>query len=251
MKVFGMLLLALVVAAPVHAQEQQGRTRVVVRAVARDAKIIYDNVGGARITITDAAGRVLAEGEQRGGSGDTNLIMNRAPRAEGVYATEGAAAFVAELDLQAPTVVTITAEGPLQPAHAAMKSSKTMLLLPGEHVEGDGVLIELHGFIVTVTGPETLAANTPAAVTATVAMMCGCTVTAGGLWDANGIEVNAVVRRNGDVVATTRLSYAGQPNTFTGELAALPAGDYELEVTAAQAGMANFGRHVRALKVGG
>jgi hypothetical protein len=44
-------------------------TKVLVRAVSRDAKIIGDGVGGARITIRHAtSGEVLAQGIQRGPS---------------------------------------------------------------------------------------------------------------------------------------------------------------------------------------
>ena len=59
------LLLLPLSAAPLAAQEQEVPTRVMVRAVARDAKIIGSGVGGALIRIVNAAtGEVLAEGKQ-------------------------------------------------------------------------------------------------------------------------------------------------------------------------------------------
>lgn len=130
-------------------------TRVLVRAVSNDAKIISDGVGGARITIRDAAsGKVLAQGIQHGGSGDTRLIM-REPRARGstVYDTPGAAQFLATLSLERPTEVEITAEGPLDPPHATQRASKTLLLVPGQDVLGEGILLEIHGFIVEMLAP--------------------------------------------------------------------------------------------------
>ncbi len=130
-------------------------TKVMVRAVSRDAKVIQDPVGGARITIREVAtGNVLAQGVQRGRSGNTELIMVQ-PRARGatVYDTPGTAGFLATLMLDRPTVVEITAEGPLGNPQATQRASKTLLLVPGQHVLGEGVLLEIHGFIVDLLAP--------------------------------------------------------------------------------------------------
>lgn len=130
-------------------------TKVVVRAVSRDAKVIGTNVGGARITIRDAStGMVLAEGVQKGGTGDTELIMIR-PRARGstVYNTPNAASFLATVMLERPTVVEVTAEGPLGTPQSTQRASKTLLLVPGQDVLGEGVLLEIHGFTVALLTP--------------------------------------------------------------------------------------------------
>jgi hypothetical protein len=130
-------------------------TKVMVRAVSRDAKVIQDPVGGARITIRDVAtGNVLAQGVQQGRSGNTELIMVK-PRARGatVFDTPGTAGFLATLMLERPTVVEITAEGPLGNPQATQRASKTLLLVPGQHVLGEGVLLEIHGFIVDLLAP--------------------------------------------------------------------------------------------------
>ncbi len=130
-------------------------TKVMVRAVSRDAKVIQDPVGGARITIREVAtGTVLAQGVQKGRSGNTELIMVK-PRARGatVYDTPGTAGFLATLQLARPTVVEITAEGPLGNPQATQRASKTLLLVPGQHLLGEGVLLEIHGFIVALLAP--------------------------------------------------------------------------------------------------
>lgn len=131
-------------------------TRVQVRVVSRDAKLIGDGVGGARVTIRDAqTGVLLKEGIQTGGSGDSERLM-RTPRARGaaLYDTPGAAGFLATLLLERPTVVEITGEGPLGVAQATLKASKTLLLVPGQDVLGDGVVLEIHGFAVEITSPS-------------------------------------------------------------------------------------------------
>lgn len=48
--------------------------------------------------------------------------------------------------------------------------------------------------------------------------------------------------RNGKLAAETKLRYAGETSTYEGSFAALAAGEYELEVLAADAKTANAGR---------
>lgn len=246
----GMLLLQLSVSAQSVAPPPVV-TRVTVHAVARDAKLLHDSVGGARITITDAqSGRILAEGVQRGNSGDTQrLMVTGRVRGASLYDTEGAAKFVAEVLIAAPTLVHITAEGPLTPAHAAMRASKTILLMPGQHIEGDGVVLELHGFIINANLPVAIEPGTPLRIAANIEMLCGCPISPGGMWDANTVTAMASVFDNSRLVSQARLTYAGRSSTFSGEVSGLPAGEYTVEITAASAETANFGIHRRALTV--
>lgn len=228
-------------------------TRIMIRAISRDAKIIGSGVGGVLIRVEDAStGAVLARGRQEGGTGNTELIMST-PHARGmsVYETEGAAGFLAELSISEPTVVNISALGPLDYPQASHSASKQLLILPGKHVEGDGVILELHGFIVEVLEPEpNSAVDGELLVTARVRMMCGCPITPGGLWDANTKEIVARLKSDGEPVAEVPLRYAGQPSTFSGTLA-VPGGarrdGLELEVLAADPAEQNFGRQVISL----
>jgi len=224
-------------------------TRVMVRVVSRDAKVIGSGVGGALVRVLDAgSGEVLAQGTQGGGTGDTRLIMAAAhSRGVSIYDTEGTAGFLAELELTRPTVVNIEALGPLgfpQATHSAMKQ---MLLLPGKHVEGDGVVLELHGFIVEILSPEPL---TPVEesfrLTARVRMMCGCPIAPGGIWDADNMEFVARLKADGAVVSTAPLRYAGEASMFTGSVS-VPGGardhDLTVEVLVSDPSSQNFGRH--------
>ncbi len=134
------------------------KTFVTVRAVSCDAKVIGSLVGGCRITLRNRlSGEVLARGLHLGGSGDTKTIMKQ-PHIRGavVYGTEGTADYTAELALTEPSLVEITAEGPLAFPQAVQRASKTTWLLPGEHVAGEGILLELHGFIVDIMIPESV-----------------------------------------------------------------------------------------------
>jgi hypothetical protein len=150
-------------------------TKVMVRVLAHDAKLIGSRAGGAAIVIRDVTtGAVLAEGVTEGSTGSTDRIMVQ-PRERGatVYDTPRAAGFLATLALEHPTVVDIVAEGPLGTPQSTQRASKRMLLLPGEHVLGNGVVLEIHGFTVTILAPDssaTLRSDTDLAVRAKVGM---------------------------------------------------------------------------------
>ncbi len=135
---------------------ESGRKMVLtVRVVSCDAKVIGSLVGGCRVTVRHAiSGDVLARGLHRGGSGDTDRIMNQ-PHVRGdlVYGTEGTASCRFEFPLDQPIPVEVIAEGPLAFPQALQRASTTTWLIPGEHVEGEGLLLQLQGFIVEVMKP--------------------------------------------------------------------------------------------------
>jgi hypothetical protein len=244
----------LIFVSPLFAQTGGKETKVMIRAIARDAKVIGTHVGGARITVRDVAtGEILAQGMQQGGTGDTDVIMKK-PHTRGmaVYNSTDASGYLAVLHLVKPTVVEISAEGPLGNAQATQRSSKTMLLVPGEDVLGEGVLLEIHGFIVTPLTPladAKLKAGSPFEVRATVTMACGCPTEPDGLWDANKIRIVARLLRNGKVESEIPMTYAGVQNTFHTDVPVTASGPLELQVLALDPGSANFGMTKEAIAV--
>ena len=236
----------LILVSPLSAQTGGKETKVMIRAIARDAKVIGTHVGGAKITVRDvASGEILAQGVQQGGTGDTNTIM-KTPRTRGmaVYSTGDASGFLAVLHLEKPTVVEISAEGPLGNAQATQRSSKTLLLVPGEDVLGEGILLEIHGFIITPLAPladAKVKVGSPFEVRATVTMACGCPTEPDGLWDANKIRVVARLLRDGKVESEIPMTYAGVQNTFHTDVPVTAAGSMELQVLAMDPASANFG----------
>jgi hypothetical protein len=144
-----LMAVALIAAYPLFAVP----TTVTVRAVSRDAKAIGTMVGGAHISIRNAAtGALLAEGVQLGETGDTKKIMVEPHERFGTrFGTEGTASFVATIDIDTPTLIEVTAEGPLKYRHAMQKASKTLMVVPGQHIVGEGLLLEIHGFVIDFT----------------------------------------------------------------------------------------------------
>jgi hypothetical protein len=131
-------------------------TKIIVRVVAKDSKVIGSGVGGAFVRIRNLeTGEILAQGKQEGGTGDTESIMVR-PRKRGevIYGTSGSASFQAEIPLDRPTQIEIYTEAPLAYPQSIQKGSKTLTLIPGKHILGEGVIIELDGLIVHILNPS-------------------------------------------------------------------------------------------------
>jgi hypothetical protein len=228
-------------------------TRVMVRVLARDAKLVGSGVGGALVTVTDVAtGRVLAEGRHTGGTGDTPTLMS-GPRTRGstLFHTPGAAGFLAMFVIDEPTVVEIAAQGPGDPESATMRASKTLLIVPGRDVLGDGVTLELHGFRVELVEPAASPgrAGSPIEVAAKITMMCGCPTEPGGLWNSDGYEILARLLQGDRVLAESPLAFTGTTSHFAGRLTPLAPGTYTLEVLAVDTAAANSGRSRREIVV--
>ena len=238
------LFLTIVTLCPQQVMIGQVTTTVRVRVVAHDAKVIGSGVGGARILVKDAAtGRILSQGIQQGGTGSTSaLVVNPISRGEPVYDAEGTAVFVTDLELSEPTVLEFIGEGPLGYPHALQRTTKTMLVVPGEHILGNGVILVLNGFVVELLEADNPSSNDELRVQARVRMMCGCTLEPGGLWDASRVHVVARLYHQGDVLREERLDYAGVPSMFEGtvRLAGIPT-DARLIVLASDPTRGNFG----------
>jgi hypothetical protein len=221
-------------------------TQILVRAVSHDAKIISSKVGGAKITIKNAAtGAILAQGIQKGESGDTRKIMlDPHKRGEVLYDTLEAAGFLATINLSSPTVVEIIAEGPLGAPQAMQRASKTMLLVPGQDILGEGIILEINGLIVTFVTPDAklkIIAGDEVDVKATVTMSCGCPTEPGGIWDASKMKIFARIIQAGKIAQEVPMTFANETSTFVGKVKFETAGPARLEVLAMDAGNANFG----------
>ncbi|NMO18762.1 hypothetical protein HPC49_13965 [Pyxidicoccus fallax] len=224
-------------------------TRLVVRARARDGKFIGTSMGGVRVVLRDAqTGEVLASGVTAGSTGNTQTLMKQ-PQARGAaLADEASAKFTATVDLVEPRWVTVEVSGPLAQRQALATSSTQLWMIPGKHVEGDGVILELPGFVVDVLAPS---AHTFLQLTgdkkltvplrANLVLMCGCPTEPKGLWDSSRYELQATVKLNGKALTQVPLKYAGKTSTFEAEVPVQQKGAYEVTVTAFDPATGNAG----------
>jgi hypothetical protein len=194
-------------------------TTVLVRVVAHGAMVLGREVGGARVTITDvASGAVLATGIQQGEAGDQNQIM-RTPRMMGEpqYSTRASASFVTTLNLTHPILVEITAEGPLAYPAALQKASKTLVLIPGEDLTNDGIVLALYGYIVQIEHPkphEPLIAREDVMLRASVRTLSGSLVRPHGDWDSRKIHIYGELLIGDRVHERLQMFYSGRNAQF-------------------------------------
>jgi len=239
----------LAVAAPAVAQSSGVETHVLIHVRAHDAKLIGDAVGGARVTITDAGtGEVLTTGVTTGGTGDTHLLI-QAPheRYGNIMDTQGAAGFRATFSLTRPTVVEISAAGPLDYPQATVRASRTMLLEPGADIGGNGIVLDLQGLIVEVLDAPPASTDAGVAVRARVRMLCSCATEPGGMWTVE--RVMARLMDGDDVVAEAPLQYSGQTSVYSGTVPSPRPGAFRLVVEAADTDGVNFGTATRPVSV--
>jgi hypothetical protein len=239
---FFSIFLILLLLAPtwIYAQE----TTVMVRVHSKDAKFIGSSIGGARIIVkNEATGEVLAEGITTGSTGDTEKIMQE-PRKRGErLSDENTAGFLASLDISEPVFITVEAIAPVNKKQASVRSSTQLWVIPGKNIDGDGVVLEVPGFVIDILSPQTherVQQQEEVQITANVVLMCGCPVTPDGIWDANNYEVAAMVKNENGEPVTVQLEPLQKPSTFTGSISLNP-GNYEITVYAFDPATGNTG----------
>ncbi len=236
-------LLLVAFAAPARGEP----TRIDVRVISKGAKFVGTSIGGAAVMLRDVtSGELYARGRTAGSTGDTARIMKETRRHHDPVSTPDAAVFRAELDLAEPVRIEFSAEGPLGQPQATARASVTQWVVPGKHLTGgDGIRLELPGFVVDVLDPPAhvrlAGAPQQVALRANVTLMCGCPIEPGGLWDASGYEVAALLARDGRPAGRLPLAYAGATSQFQASLALDVPGAWEITVYAYDPASGNTG----------
>jgi len=201
-----------------HLNDPQS-TQILVRVVAHGAMVLGREVGGARVTITDVdTKQILASGIQQGEAGDQNQIM-RTPHImeEPLYSSRPSASFTATLELQKPTLVEVAAEGPLAYPAAMRRTAKTVLLLPGQDLTSDGIVLHLYGYIVQIEHPKPgapLIAKDDVKLRASIRTLSGAPVRPHGDWDSRKIRIYGEVLIGDRIVERLQMFYAGDGGRF-------------------------------------
>ena len=225
-------------------------TTIVVRVVGHGAMVLGREVGGARVTITDVATKqILATGIQQGEAGDQNQIM-RTPRLmeEPHYSSRPAAVFIATVDLLHPTLVEVTAEGPLAYPASSQRASTTVWLVPGQDTTNDGIVLHLYGYIVQIEHPkqgEPLIAKDDMILRASVRTLSGALVRPHGDWDSRKIYIYGELMIGDRVLERLQMFYSSDRAGFEAPFFVPLPNDapdgITIRVVAADPGGGNFG----------
>lgn len=225
-------------------------TTILVRVVSHGSMVLGRDVGGARMTITDVATKqILATGLQQGEAGDQNEIM-RTPRLmeEPHYSSRPAAAFTATFDLLHPTLIEVTAEGPLAYPASSQRASTTVWLVPGQDMTNDGIVLHLYGYIVQIEHPnpgEPLIAKDDVVLRASVRTLSGALVRPHGDWDSRKTHIYGELMIGDRVLERLQLFYSGERATFEAPFFVPLPNDapdgITLRVIAADSANGNFG----------
>lgn len=230
-QLLNVILLTFIFMSSAFAQE----TSIMIRVQSKDAKFIGTSIGGAKIIVKEEnTGKILAEGITKGSTGNTEVIMVQPRTRGGVITDENTAGFLAKFDITEPVFVTVEAIAPVNKKQASVRATTQLWILPGKNIEGEGIILEVPGFVVDILAPqthETIPGGDEISISANVVLMCGCPVTSGGMWNADKYEVNALITKAGGDTKTIPLQIQDKASTFSGK-ASLTSGNYEIIVYA-------------------
>lgn len=214
-------------------------TKITIRAKAKDAKFIGSSLGGAYVIIRNKINNmILAEGKTSGSTGNTDLIMKAPKHRESSIADDTTGKFLATLHIDEPTFVSIEVFSPFNHKQAQAKVSTEIWVIPGKDILGDGIILEIPGFIIDILKPRThqyIGLNSisgkPFQIQANIVMMCGCVIDKGGVWDSDKFETKAIINKDGKLISETSLSLIST-NLFEGSVSISSPGNYEIFVYA-------------------
>jgi len=216
-------------------------THIQVRARSVDAKFIADHIGGGRVIIEDAeSGRILDEGHIGGSTGDTKLLMQTPHERGQRLAREQDGGYLASIDIDEPTLVRIRVLAPYGRRQALQEATVTTWVVPGKDITGgDGVVLNMPGLVVD--GWTQLLPGGKLNLFADVTMLCGCPITADGVWQAREFEVHALISLNGRQLADVPLKFNASSAIYAGQFTTGDSGLHEVLIYAYQKRTGNTG----------
>lgn len=235
-KKFSFLLVALLFIGHLFATP----TQLTIRVRARDAKFIGTGIGGALVLVkNNLTGELLAKGTTTGSSGDTKLLL-QTPLLRGQSLTDDKTAkYVATLDIGEPVLVDVEVIAPVSRRASAIKGSVQLWLIPGKDILGDGIIIELPGYVLDILQPNThqifgldTLQNNTLNFKVSLTMLCGCPISKGGVWNSDNIEIKAILKKESTEIAIYDLHKLNGNNLYEGDVKIEGKGNYELLVYA-------------------
>ena len=203
--VLGLLISAALIFGGGFAFLAQAEVTVPIYAKAKGAKFIGTSMGGIEVIVTNhRTGEVMARGITQGRTGDTGKLMNSTNDLDMI--TEGAAVFMATLEVTKPTRVDIHLRGPLGYPKSETTVTVQDWILP--QTDQAPRIFEMAGLVLDPT--EVNLDGTTLRLKAKVVMLCGCPLSPGGLWDADKAKVWVEIRQDHKVILTQDMKSASR-----------------------------------------
>ena len=207
-------------------------TSLTVRVLAHDAKFVGSGVGDVQVTVHDFVNHeIIASGFVTGETGDTKNLMDTPHDRNSKLANKASASYTATLDIDTPRKLLVEIDGPLSAGIDAHHGSMTTWLIPGNNIDGDGLLFEMYGLIVRNYHPtphEFVKVGKSVIIGTHVTPMCGCPVAPDSLWKTATFTIKALIVKDGKKVADLPLKYAGRMSDFENSYTFKEPGTYRI-----------------------
>lgn len=201
-------------------------TEIMVRARAVDAKFIGTSVGGVRVVVEDAeSGEILDEGWINGDTGDTDALIKKPVTRGQKLADDSTAGFIAKVDIDTPRLLRFKLIGPYAYRQSLQEATVTTWVVPGKNLLGDGITLNLPGFIVDAW-TQVLEGGKVEFYTK-ASLMCGCPITKDGLWAPDNYEAKAILMQDDVKVDEIPLQFTGPIGLFSGKTQLDKSGHYK------------------------
>jgi len=221
-KLLSITVIALTISANCFATE----TSVMVRAKAIDAKYIGTSVGGVKVVVEDAeTGEILDQGWINGDTGSTDTLI-KAPISRGQILTDDTTAgFLAKVDITSPRLLRFKLIGPYGFRQSLQEATVTSWVIPGKDILGDGITLNMPGFIVDAW--TNVIEGGHVEIFTKASMLCGCPIYPDGPWDPSNYEVTAILMQNEVKVEEVKLDFTGPVGIFSGKTTLTQPGNYK------------------------
>ncbi|MDT8312000.1 MAG: hypothetical protein RQ732_11180 [Methylophaga sp.] len=201
-------------------------TQIMVRAKAVDAKFIGSSVGGVRAIVEDAeTGEILDEGWINGDTGDTKVLIENPIKRGQRQTDDKTAGYLATVDIDAPRLLRFKLMGPYADRQSMQESTMTSWVIPGKDILGDGIVINMSGFIVD--GWTRVIQGGQVDIMTKASLLCGCPITKDGHWQGDNYEATTIIMKDGKKIEEVTMALKGPDGMFNGQTRITEPGHYK------------------------
>jgi hypothetical protein len=201
-------------------------TNIMIRAKAVDAKFIGTSVGGVKAIVEDAeTGEILDQGWINGKTGSTDTLIKKPLKRGESQTDDKTAGFLATVDINTPRLLRFKLIGPYGYRQSLQEASVTSWVIPGKDIVGDGIILNMPGFIVDAW--TRVLEGGKVDIYTKASMLCGCPIMPDGLWDPANYQASAFIMQNGKKIDEVPLKFTGPVGMFSAKIAISTPGHYK------------------------